>query len=51
VIGVTNCRSQKALEKIGGVKVGRRDKPDALGNIIENFVYEIVNELRSSGQN
>jgi len=26
VIGVTNFRSQKALEKIGGVRVGRRDK-------------------------
>ena len=41
VIGVTNFRSQKALEKIGGVRVGRRDKPDAQGNIVENFVYEI----------
>ena len=41
VIGVTNFRSQKALEKIGGVRVGQRDKPDAQGNIVENFVYEI----------
>ena len=41
VIGVTNFRSQKALEKIGGVRVGRRDKRDAQGNIVENFVYEI----------
>ena len=41
VIGVTNFRSQKALEKIGGVRIGRRDKPDARGNIVENFVYEI----------
>jgi len=41
VIGVTNFRSQKALEKIGGVRVGRRDKPDAHGNIVENFVYAI----------
>ena len=31
----------KALEKIGGVRIGRRDKPDAQGNIVENFVYEI----------
>src|SRR5262245_5165071 len=29
VIGVTNFRSQRALEKIGGVRIGRRDKPDA----------------------
>jgi RimJ/RimL family protein N-acetyltransferase len=41
VIGLTNFRSQKALEKIGGVRIGRRDKPDARGNIVENFVYEI----------
>lgn len=41
VIGVTNFRSQKALEKIGGVRVGRRDKADGRGEIVENFVYEI----------
>ena len=41
IIGVTNFRSQKALEKIGGVRVGRRDKADAQGNVVENFVYEI----------
>lgn len=40
VIGVTNFRSQKALEKIGGVRVGRRDKVVPRG-IVENFVYEI----------
>ncbi|MGZ8846730.1 MAG: GNAT family N-acetyltransferase [Pyrinomonadaceae bacterium] len=40
VIGVTNFRSQKALEKIGGVRVGRRDKTVARG-IVESFVYEI----------
>jgi RimJ/RimL family protein N-acetyltransferase len=40
VIGVTNFRSQKALEKIGGVRVGRRDRAGP-GGIIENFVYEI----------
>ena len=41
VIGVTNFRSQKALEKIGGVRIGRRDKTDAQGKVVENFVYEI----------
>lgn len=40
VIGVTNFRSQKAVEKIGAVRVGRRDKPGPAG-IVENFVYEI----------
>jgi len=40
VIGVTNFRSQKALEKIGGVRVGRREKIGPRG-IVESFVYEI----------
>jgi RimJ/RimL family protein N-acetyltransferase len=42
VIGVTNFRSQKAVEKIGGVRIGRRDKADAKGSVVENFVYEIT---------
>ena len=41
VIGVTNFRSQKAVEKIGAVRVGRRDKVGANGNVVENLVYEI----------
>jgi N-acetyltransferase len=40
VVGVTNFRSQKAVEKIGGVRVGRRDKV-VLRGIVESFVYEI----------
>jgi N-acetyltransferase len=40
VIGVTNFRSQKAVEKIGGVRVGQRDKLVPRG-IVESFVYEI----------
>jgi RimJ/RimL family protein N-acetyltransferase len=40
VIGVTNFRSQKAVEKIGGVRVGRRDEVVPRG-VIESFVYEI----------
>jgi RimJ/RimL family protein N-acetyltransferase len=40
VIGVTNFRSQKALEKIGGVRVGRRDKVVPRG-VVESFVYEV----------
>jgi RimJ/RimL family protein N-acetyltransferase len=40
VIGVTNFRSQKAVEKIGGVRVARRDKVVPRG-IVESFVYEI----------
>ena len=40
VVGVTNFRSQKAVEKIGGVRVGRRDKVVPRG-IVESFLYEI----------
>src|SRR6476660_2350016 len=38
IIGVTNFRSQKAVEKIGGVRVGRREKLVTRG-IVESFVY------------
>jgi N-acetyltransferase len=37
VIGVRNLRSQKAMEKLGGVRVGQR--PDAAGR--ESYVYEM----------
>jgi N-acetyltransferase len=37
LVGPQNLRSQKAMEKIGGVRVGSR--PDAAGR--ESFVYEI----------
>jgi RimJ/RimL family protein N-acetyltransferase len=40
VIGVANFRSQKAVEKIGGVRVGRRDKVVPRG-VVESFVFEI----------
>jgi len=40
VVGVTNFRSQKAVEKIGGVRVGRRDKVVARG-VVESYLYEI----------
>lgn len=40
VIGVTNFRSQRAVEKIGGVRVGRRDKVVPRG-VVESFVYAI----------
>ena len=38
LIGSQNLRSQRAMEKIGGVRVGSR--PDASGRI--SFVYEIT---------
>ena len=41
VIGETNSRSRKAVEKIGGVLAGRRQQTDAQGNISESVVYQI----------
>jgi RimJ/RimL family protein N-acetyltransferase len=41
LIGVTNHRSQRAVEKIGAVRVGTR--PDASGR--ESYVYQILNAL------
>lgn len=38
VVGVDNVRSQRAVEKIGGVRAGSR--PDAGGN--ESYVYRIM---------
>jgi N-acetyltransferase len=40
LIGPTNIRSQKALENIGGVMIGRRDKT-IRGEIVEQVVYQI----------
>ena len=39
VIGTRNMRSQKAIEKLGGVRIASR--PDRGGD--DNFVYEITN--------
>jgi RimJ/RimL family protein N-acetyltransferase len=40
VIGSTNLRSQRAVEKIGGVRIGRRET-NLQGTIVENVVYQI----------
>lgn len=44
-VGVTNWRSQRAMEKIGGVKIGVR--PDAAGN--ESYIYRITKSDFESG--
>ena len=36
-VGITNWRSQRAMEKVGGIRVGTR--PDAAGN--DNYIYRI----------
>jgi RimJ/RimL family protein N-acetyltransferase len=38
LVGVQNIRSQRAVEKIGGARIGMR--PDDDGN--ESFVYQIT---------
>lgn len=41
LVGTTNLRSRKALEKIGGVLTDRREKRTLHGNTIEHVVYQI----------
>ena len=41
LIGPKNLRSQRAVEKIGAVFAGRREKTDRLGKRVEIVVYEI----------
>ena len=39
-VGSTNFRSQRSVEKIGGVEAGRR-KTDLHGEVVEHVVYQI----------
>lgn len=41
LIGPTNFRSQKALEKIGGVMTERRERTNLHGETVEHVVYQI----------
>jgi len=41
LIGPTNVRSQRAVEKIGGVMIERRKSTNIHGKIVENVVYQI----------
>jgi RimJ/RimL family protein N-acetyltransferase len=42
-IGSTNVRSQRALEKLGGVRIGNKTDP----NIRESFIYRITRSAKS----
>jgi RimJ/RimL family protein N-acetyltransferase len=44
VVGPANLRSQKAVEKIGAVRVGRRETK-LHGKVLEQVVYQIVKPL------
>ena len=41
LVGTTNLRSRKAVEKIGGVLTDRREKRTLHGNVVEHVVYQI----------
>lgn len=41
LIGPANTRSRKAVERIGGVMIGRRNKTNAEGETVESVVYQI----------
>src|SRR6267143_4733494 len=41
LIGATNIRSQKALEKIGGLMTGQRKETNLHGETVEHVVYQI----------
>jgi N-acetyltransferase len=44
-VGPENFRSRKAVEKIGGVLIGRADR-NLHGNIVEHVVYEVRKPAR-----
>jgi RimJ/RimL family protein N-acetyltransferase len=48
LIGSTNVRSQKALEKIGGVMIKRLEKTDLHGKTVETVVYQIKKTILNS---
>jgi RimJ/RimL family protein N-acetyltransferase len=50
LVGPENVRSRKALENIGGVLTGRRDKTNLHGQIIEHLVYQVDSTIRASQQ-
>ncbi|HYJ88661.1 MAG TPA: GNAT family N-acetyltransferase [Pyrinomonadaceae bacterium] len=41
LIGPTNTRSQKAVERIGGVMTGKRQRTNPGGEIVESVVYRL----------
>jgi RimJ/RimL family protein N-acetyltransferase len=45
-IGSTNFRSQKALEKIGGIVVKHHEIPEPAGKTVEHVVYQIEKPTR-----
>ena len=48
LIGPTNVRSQKAIEKIGGVMTERRKKTNLHGETVEHVVYQIKKPIATT---
>ena len=48
MVGLTNVRSQKAVERIGGVLTERREKANLHGKTVEHVVYQIKKPARGS---
>jgi len=49
LVGPTNVRSQKALEKIGGVMTERRGETNLHGETVEHVVYQIKKPASPAG--
>ncbi|HEU4794881.1 MAG TPA: GNAT family N-acetyltransferase [Pyrinomonadaceae bacterium] len=47
IVGTTNVRSQRAVEKIGGVRVGAKSDPDGR----ENYIFRITKSAYSRQPN
>ncbi|MBM3433077.1 MAG: GNAT family N-acetyltransferase [Bacteroidetes bacterium] len=43
-VGACNIRSQKAMEKIGAVKIGEKEIPYYGEKTLMNFVYQVIRE-------
>lgn len=50
LVGTTNLRSRKALEKIGGILTNRRDTRTLHGKTIEHVIYQINKPATFSSQ-
>jgi RimJ/RimL family protein N-acetyltransferase len=50
IVGPTNLRSQKALEKIGAVNIGRRDRTYSDGQVLERVVFLIRKPAAQASQ-
>jgi RimJ/RimL family protein N-acetyltransferase len=48
LVGTTNLRSRKALEKIGAVLTNRRENRTVHGNMVEHVIYQIIKPAKTN---